>query len=84
MTRRLCFDCSTRLIGAGVRRKDGRLRPAFSIRGVARPIAPGLDANERRLADIMRGDTVKARRGLSSCGETLERSVLAGEAGQAC
>ena len=81
-TRRLCFDCGTRLIGAGVRRKDGRFASGVLYLSHHESDRSGLYANGRRLADIMRGDTAKARLGLSSCGETLERVVLAGKTGR--
>jgi glycosyltransferase involved in cell wall biosynthesis len=75
-------DIFIRLIRAGVRRKDGRFATGVLHLWHREADRSGLDANERQLADIVQGDAVKARRGLSSCGAPLERGVLAGEAGR--
>ena len=55
-----------RLIRAGVRRKDGRYATA-----VLHLLHPDFDRsrlpdNERRLADVVQGDRVRALRGLSA------------------
>jgi hypothetical protein len=75
-------DIFIRLIRAGVRRKDGRFATGVLHLWHREADRSGLDANERRLADIVQGDTVKARRGLSSSGEATAPGVLAGEAGR--
>jgi len=75
-------DIFIRLIRAGVRRKDGRFATGVLHLWHREADRSGLDANERQLADIMQGDTVKARRGLSSSGEAAAPGVLAGEAGR--
>jgi glycosyltransferase involved in cell wall biosynthesis len=74
-------DIFIRLIRAGVRRKDGRFATGVLHLWHREADRSGLDANERHLADIMRGDTVKARRGLSSCDTAAAPGVLAGGAG---
>jgi glycosyltransferase involved in cell wall biosynthesis len=73
-------DIFIRLIRAGVRRKDGRFATGVLHLWHREADRSGLDANERQLADVMQGDTIKARRGLSSCGQA--QGVLAGEAGR--
>jgi glycosyltransferase involved in cell wall biosynthesis len=75
-------DIFIRLIRAGVRRKDGRFATGVLHLWHREADRSGLDANERQLADIVQGDTVKARRGLSSSGEAAAPGVLAGEAGR--
>jgi glycosyltransferase involved in cell wall biosynthesis len=75
-------DIFIRLIRAGVRRKDGRFATGVLHLWHREADRSGLDANERQLADIMRGDTVKARRGLSSCDAAAEPGVRAGGAGR--
>ncbi len=73
-------DIFIRLIRAGVRRKDGRFATGVLHLWHREADRSGLGVNERQLADVMQGDTVKARRGLSSCGQAP--GVLAGEAGR--
>jgi predicted glycosyltransferase involved in capsule biosynthesis len=75
-------DIFIRLIRAGVRRKDGRFATGVFHLWHREADRSGLDANERQLADIMQGDTVKARRGLSASSEAAQQGVLAGEAGR--
>jgi glycosyltransferase involved in cell wall biosynthesis len=75
-------DIFIRLIRAGVRRKDGRFATGVLHLWHREADRSGLDVNERQLADIMRGDTIKARRGLSWCGQAAPSGVLAGEAGR--
>jgi glycosyltransferase involved in cell wall biosynthesis len=75
-------DIFIRLIRAGVRRKDGRFATGVLHLWHREADRSGLDVNERQLADIMRGDTIKARRGLSWGGEAAPSGVLAGEAGR--
>jgi len=71
-------DIFIRLIRARVRRKDGRFATGVLHLWHREADRSGLDANERQLADVMQGDTIKAQRGLSSCGQAHD--VLAGEA----
>jgi glycosyltransferase involved in cell wall biosynthesis len=75
-------DIFIRLIRAGVRRKDGRFATGVFHLWHREADRSGLDANERQLADIMQGDTVKARRGLSASGQAAQQGALAGEAGR--
>ena len=75
-------DIFIRLIRAGVRRKDGRFATGVLHLWHREADRSGLDANERQLADVMQGDTIKARRGLSWGGEAAPSGVLAGEAGR--
>ncbi len=58
-------DMFVRLIRAGVRRKDGRFATGVLHLWHREADRSGLDANERQLAEIIGGDGVKARRGLS-------------------
>jgi glycosyltransferase involved in cell wall biosynthesis len=74
-------DIFIRLIRAGVRRKDGRFATGVLHLWHREADRSGLDVNERQLADIMRGDTIKARRGLSWSGQAAP-AVLAGEIGR--
>jgi glycosyltransferase involved in cell wall biosynthesis len=73
-------DIFIRLIRAGVRRKDGRFATGVLHLWHREADRSGLDANERQLADVMRGGSVKARRGLSSAGGAAPFEALAGEA----
>jgi glycosyltransferase involved in cell wall biosynthesis len=75
-------DIFIRLIRAGVRRKDGRFATGVLHLWHREADRSGLDTNERQLADIMQGDTIKARRGLSWSGEAAPPGVLAGGAGR--
>jgi glycosyltransferase involved in cell wall biosynthesis len=75
-------DIFIRLIRARVRRKDGRFATGVLHLWHREADRSGLDANERQLADVMQGDTIKARRGLSWCGQAAQPGVLAGEAGR--
>jgi glycosyltransferase involved in cell wall biosynthesis len=75
-------DIFIRLIRAGVRRKDGRFATGVLHLWHREADRSGLVANERQLADVMQGDTIKARRGLSWGGEAAPSGVLAGEAGR--
>jgi glycosyltransferase involved in cell wall biosynthesis len=74
-------DIFIRLIRAGVRRKDGRFATGVLHLWHREADRSGLDVNERQLADIMQGDTIKARRGLSWSGQASP-AVLAGEIGR--
>jgi glycosyltransferase involved in cell wall biosynthesis len=74
-------DIFIRLIRAGVRRKDGRFATGVLHLWHREADRSGLDVNERQLADIMQGDTIKARRGLSWSGQAAP-AVLAGEIGR--
>jgi glycosyltransferase involved in cell wall biosynthesis len=74
-------DVFIRLIRAGVRRKDGRFATGVLHLWHREADRSGLDVNERQLADIMQGDTIKARRGLSWSGQASP-AVLAGEIGR--
>jgi glycosyltransferase involved in cell wall biosynthesis len=58
-------DLFVRLIRAGVCRKDGRFATGVLHLWHREADRSGLDTNERRLAEIIGGDGVKARRGLS-------------------
>jgi glycosyltransferase involved in cell wall biosynthesis len=58
-------DIFVRLLRAGVRRKDGRFATGVLHLWHREADRSGLDTNERRLAEIIGGDTIKARRGLS-------------------
>jgi glycosyltransferase involved in cell wall biosynthesis len=75
-------DIFIRLIRAGVRRKDGRFATGVLHLWHREADRSGLDANERQLAEIIEGDAVKARRGLSWPDEAASSDVLAGEAGR--
>jgi glycosyltransferase involved in cell wall biosynthesis len=74
-------DIFIRLIRAEVRRKDGRFATGVLHLWHREADRSGLDVNERQLADIMRGDTIKARRGLSWSGQAAP-AVLADETGR--
>jgi glycosyltransferase involved in cell wall biosynthesis len=75
-------DIFIRLIRAGVFRKDGRFATGVLHLWHREADRSGLGANERQLADVMHGDQVKARRGLSSSRAAMEPDVLASEAGR--
>lgn len=75
-------DIFIRLIRAGMRRKDGRFATGVLHLWHREADRSGLDANERQLADIMQGDAVKARRGLSASGQGAQQDALTGEAGR--
>ena len=60
------FDLVVRLIHAGVRRKDGRFATGVLHLWHAVADRSRLQENERRLKDVMAGDRIKARQGLSS------------------
>jgi glycosyltransferase involved in cell wall biosynthesis len=75
-------DIFIRLIRAGVRRKDGRFATGVLHLWHREADRSGLDANERQLADIMGGDAVRARRGLSSSDQAAQQGALAGETGR--
>jgi glycosyltransferase involved in cell wall biosynthesis len=59
-------DLVVRLLHAGLRRKDGRF--ATGVLHLWHPEADrsGLQANQRRLDEVLRGDRVRAKRGLST------------------
>jgi glycosyltransferase involved in cell wall biosynthesis len=73
-------DMFVRLIRAGVRRKDGRFATGVLHLWHREADRSGLDGNERRLAEIIGGDTVRARRGLSWCDGPQKSDAVAGEA----
>jgi glycosyltransferase involved in cell wall biosynthesis len=73
-------DIFIRLIRAGVRRKDGRFATGVLHLWHREADRSGLDVNERQLADVVQGDAIKARRGLSWCGADATEDALAGEA----
>jgi glycosyltransferase involved in cell wall biosynthesis len=73
-------DIFIRLIRAGVRRKDGRFATGVLHLWHREADRSGLDGNERRLAEIIGGDSVKARRGLSWCEEAQKSDAVVGEA----
>jgi glycosyltransferase involved in cell wall biosynthesis len=75
-------DIFVRLIRAGVRRKDGRFATGVLHLWHREADRSGLDGNERRLAEIIGGDGVKARRGLSWHGEAATSDAVAGGAGR--
>jgi glycosyltransferase involved in cell wall biosynthesis len=75
-------DIFIRLIRAGVRRKDGRFATGVLHLWHREADRSGLEANERQLAQIIEGSTVKARRGLSWPDEAAPSDALAGEAGR--
>jgi glycosyltransferase involved in cell wall biosynthesis len=74
-------DIFIRLIRAGVRRKDGRFATGVLHLWHREADRSGLEVNERQLADIVQGDAIKARRGLSWSGQAAP-VVLAGETGR--
>ncbi len=63
-------DIFVRLIRAGVRRKDGRFATGVLHLWHREADRSGLDTNERRLAEIIGGNSVRARRGMSWHDET--------------
>jgi glycosyltransferase involved in cell wall biosynthesis len=73
-------DIFVRLIRAGVRRKDGRFATGVLHLWHGEADRSGLDGNERRLAEIIGSDSVKARRGLSRRGAAATPDAVAGEA----
>jgi glycosyltransferase involved in cell wall biosynthesis len=73
-------DIFIRLIRAGVRRKDGRFATGVLHLWHREADRSGLDTNERQLAEIMGGDAIKARQGLSCLGEAAPSDMLAGGA----
>ncbi len=75
-------DIFIRLIRAGVRRKDGRFATGVLHLWHREADRSGLDTNERRLAEIIGGDSVKARRGLSWRDEAETAQAAVGEAGR--
>jgi glycosyltransferase involved in cell wall biosynthesis len=75
-------DMFVRLIRAGVRRKDGRFATGVLHLWHREADRSGLDGNERRLAEIIGGTSVKARRGLSWRDEAQKSDAVAGEAGR--
>jgi GT2 family glycosyltransferase len=75
-------DMFVRLIRAGVRRKDGRFATGVLHLWHREADRSGLDGNERRLAEIVGGDGIKARRGLSWRDEAATSDAVAGEAGR--
>jgi glycosyltransferase involved in cell wall biosynthesis len=75
-------DIFVRLIRAGLRRKDGRFATGVLHLWHREADRSGLDGNERRLAEIIGGDSVKARRGLSWREEAVAPDAVAGEAGR--
>jgi glycosyltransferase involved in cell wall biosynthesis len=75
-------DIFVRLIRAGVRRKDGRFATGVLHLWHREADRSGLDTNERRLAEIIGGNGVKARRGLSWRDEAETTHAAVGEAGR--
>jgi glycosyltransferase involved in cell wall biosynthesis len=75
-------DIFVRLIRAGVRRKDGRFATGVLHLWHREADRSGLDGNERRLAEIIGSDGVKARRGLSWRDEAEKSGAVAGGAGR--
>jgi glycosyltransferase involved in cell wall biosynthesis len=75
-------DIFVRLIRAGVRRKDGRFATGVLHLWHREADRSGLEGNERRLAEIIGGDGVKARRGLSWRDELQKSDAVAGGAGR--
>jgi glycosyltransferase involved in cell wall biosynthesis len=75
-------DIFIRLIRAGVRRKDGRFATGVLHLWHHEADRSGLDTNERRLAEIIQGDGVKARCGLSWRDQTEKSDAVVGEAGR--
>jgi glycosyltransferase involved in cell wall biosynthesis len=79
-------DIFVRLIRAGVRRKDGRFATGVLHLWHREADRSGLDTNERRLAEIIGGNGVKARRGLSWRDEVetteAQSDAIIGEAGR--
>ncbi len=73
-------DMFIRLIRAGVRRKDGRFATGVLHLWHREADRSGLDTNERRLAEIIGGNGVKARRGLSWREEAATPDAVVGEA----
>ena len=61
-------DLAIRLIHAGVKRKDGRFATGVFHLWHAESDRAGLSANRTRLDEVMRGDRVRAQRGLSTLG----------------
>jgi glycosyltransferase involved in cell wall biosynthesis len=61
-------DLAIRLIHAGVRRKDGRFATGVFHLWHKDNERTGLSANQARLDEVLRGDRVRALRGLSSLG----------------
>src|SRR5262249_49079507 len=75
-------DIFVRLIRSGVRRKDGRFATGVLHLWHREAARSGLDGNERRLAEIIGGNSVKARRGLSWRDEAEKSDAVAGGAGR--
>lgn len=71
-------DLVVRLFHAGLRRKDGRF--ATGVLHLWHPEADrlGLQANQRRLDEVLRGDRIRAKQGLS----TLRDEAMAAPAAQ--
>jgi len=63
-------DLAIRLIHAGVRRKDGRFATGVFHLWHRENDRAGLAGNQARLDDVMRGDRIRALRGLSSLAPT--------------
>ena len=61
-------DLAIRLIHAGVRRKDGRFATGVVHLWHRENDRAGLSANQARLDEVMRGDRIRALRGLSTLG----------------
>jgi glycosyltransferase involved in cell wall biosynthesis len=61
-------DLAIRLIHTGVKRKDGRFAAGVFHLWHAESDRAGLSANRTRLDEVMRGDRVRALRGLSTLG----------------
>ena len=61
-------DLAIRLIHAGVRRKDGRFATGVFHLWHRENDRAGLSANQARLDEVMRGDRIRALRGLSTLG----------------
>jgi glycosyltransferase involved in cell wall biosynthesis len=75
-------DIFVRLIRAGVRRKDGRFATGVLHLWHREADRSCLDGNERRLAEIIVSDSVRARRGLSWREEAEKSDAVAGGAGR--
>jgi glycosyltransferase involved in cell wall biosynthesis len=73
-------DIFIRLIRASVRRKDGRFATGVLHLWHREADRSGLDGNERRLAEIIGGDSIKARQGLSWREEVQKSDAVVGEA----
>jgi glycosyltransferase involved in cell wall biosynthesis len=73
-------DMFIRLIRASVRRKDGRFATGVLHLWHREADRSGLDTNERRLAEIIGGNSVKAQRGLSWREEAETPDAVVGEA----